>query len=76
LNLKVYNPNASLHDRPKYEQALQTFHQKRTDLIKYLDMMKKYLNPCVWYEEPDTPSSCEEEVDEDASLLRVYSSVI
>jgi adenylate/nucleoside-diphosphate kinase len=76
LNLKVYNPNASLHDRPKYEQALQTFHQKRTDLIKYLDMMKKYLNPCVWYEEPDTPSSCEEEVDEEASLLRVYSSVI
>ncbi|KYB25398.1 hypothetical protein TcasGA2_TC034458 [Tribolium castaneum] len=76
LNMKIHNL-ATKHNE-KYVKALEVFHERRTNLIKFLDLMKKYRNPAVFYTEPDTPSSTDadsdEVVDEIQPLTKVYSS--
>ncbi|RZC32518.1 AAA 17 domain containing protein [Asbolus verrucosus] len=77
LNLKVFNPRTPKKYRPLYDEALKIFQQRRSDLIKYLDLMKKFRNPAVHYEEPDSPSTdkdVDEEEDKDEELTTIERS--
>lgn len=51
LFLKVKNENFSSMKR-YYEEGFKLYNERRDNLLKYLDFMKNYRNPYIYYEEP------------------------
>lgn len=52
LFLKIYHTKISPSYKERYMKGAHLFHERRTQLISFLDAMKNNLNPFLYYEEP------------------------
>ncbi|XP_044755201.1 adenylate kinase 9 [Coccinella septempunctata] len=52
MHLKIDNGRLSAEERGVQKEALDLMKKRRKDLLKYLEMFRKYRNPFIYYEEP------------------------